>query len=678
MKKLILFVCCHLPFFLFTQNQKGAAPIGNHQSPVTGTTRAVVIGISDYQDVGIPDLRFAVRDAQAFAVFLQSKAGSSLPPENIKLLLDEQATTGNLVAAFGWLIDETKPGDQCIIYFSGHGDVETKTRSNLGFLLTWNSPPRAYIAGAYAVFFLQEVVITLSLSNKAKVLLITDACRAGKLAGNPIGGAQLTNANLATQFANEIKILSCQPNEFSLEGEQWGGGRGVFSYYLTEGLYGLADNNGDAAVTVLEIGRYLEDKVPEETAPLTQNPLISGLKTERLSSVDAELLADLKAQKNKDINILARIENKGFEETVLAQTDTTLRALYSAFEQALQSKAFFEPPGVCAEDLYNRLTQEPSLAALHNTMRRNYAAALQDDAQAVLLNIFKEDPRDLESSVQNRLQRYESYPKRLNRAAGLLGEKHYMYRSLQARRAFFEAYFLHLSNPLTIEGQPIHAIRKKCEEANSWEPEFPFSYWLLTYEYGAYGRQSDSCSYFANKATELAPSWTLPLNHCGLLHFMALEKYPEAAKYLDRALEIDSCSAVTWAYYGMWHSNLKNPAEAERCYLHAIRCNPEYALPYFQLMAWYWETKNYRAAESLLMNQLEAKFPKDGVYYNLACLYALEGYVEKAFELLVNACEAGWENVDWMQQDPDLASLREQTERWQILMRKYFSGKFKD
>ena len=32
-----------------------------------GTTRAVVVGISDYQDNAIPDLRFADRDAEAFA-----------------------------------------------------------------------------------------------------------------------------------------------------------------------------------------------------------------------------------------------------------------------------------------------------------------------------------------------------------------------------------------------------------------------------------------------------------------------------------------------------------------------------------------------------------------------------------------------------------------------------------
>ena len=35
-----------------------------------GTTRALVVGISEYQDEGIPDLRFAHRDAQAFADYL--------------------------------------------------------------------------------------------------------------------------------------------------------------------------------------------------------------------------------------------------------------------------------------------------------------------------------------------------------------------------------------------------------------------------------------------------------------------------------------------------------------------------------------------------------------------------------------------------------------------------------
>ncbi len=193
---------------------------------VPSTTRAVVIGISDYQNNEIPDLRFANRDAESFGQYLRSAAGGGLDEDHLKLLTNERATTAQFAAALDWLIDESKEGDKVIIYFSGHGDVERKTRTQLGFLLTWDSPPKMYIAGAFPIFYLQEVVSTLSLENKAKVILITDACRSGKLAGGNVNGSQLTNANLSRQFANEIKIMSCQPNEYSIEGEQWGGGRG--------------------------------------------------------------------------------------------------------------------------------------------------------------------------------------------------------------------------------------------------------------------------------------------------------------------------------------------------------------------------------------------------------------------------------------------------------------------
>ena len=43
-----------------SQNGKGIAPLKvvSNQSSVTSNTYAVVVGISDYQDPGIPDLRF--------------------------------------------------------------------------------------------------------------------------------------------------------------------------------------------------------------------------------------------------------------------------------------------------------------------------------------------------------------------------------------------------------------------------------------------------------------------------------------------------------------------------------------------------------------------------------------------------------------------------------------------
>ncbi len=356
------------------------------------TTRAVVVGISDYQDDKIPDLRFADRDAEAFANFLRSPAGGNLPDDNIQLLLNENATLGKLVTALGWLLGESKENDRVIIYFSGHGDVDAKLYGQPGFLLTWDTPAQMYMAGGYGLLYFQIVITTLSEQNKAKVVVITDACHAGKLAGSDIGGTQLTAASLARQFANEVKILSCQPGEFSLEGEQWGGGRGAFSYHLTDGLNGMADGNADAAVTLSEIDRYLEDNVTREVAPMQQTPMVVGDKKALLAQVSPEALAQWRQTKPGQPAQFSSIENRGLEEETLAKVDTNIRKLYFAFKQALKDKVFLEPAEDCANAYYDKLMAVAELKPLHGTMTRNYAAGLMDEGQQVTNKLLKTDP----------------------------------------------------------------------------------------------------------------------------------------------------------------------------------------------------------------------------------------------------------------------------------------------
>lgn len=229
MRKLFFYLHA-IPVFLSAQ-QKGASPITASKLPTkTGQTYAVVIGISDYQDPGIPDLRFADKDAEAFANYLRSKAGGELDDDHLKMLINKEATVAQFAISLDWLLEVVKENDQVIIYFSGHGDVEKKTVTQPGYLLCWDAPARLYLAGgSIALPMFQDIITTLSTQNKAKVVIITDACRSGKLAGSSVGGSQITGSNLAKQFANEIKILSCQPDEYSIEGEQWGGGRGAFS-----------------------------------------------------------------------------------------------------------------------------------------------------------------------------------------------------------------------------------------------------------------------------------------------------------------------------------------------------------------------------------------------------------------------------------------------------------------
>ncbi len=482
------------------------------------TTRAVVIGISDYQDKDIPDLRFADRDAEAFAVWLRSPAGGSVSEKNIVLLTNKQATIAQFAKALDGLMETAKEGDQVIIYFSGHGDVETKTLRQNGFLLCHDSPAATYMAGAYALTFLQDVVTTLNQQNKAKVTVITDACRAGKLAGSSINGAQLTSANLAKQFADEVKILSCQPNEFSLEGEQWGGGRGVFSFHLLDGLTGMADKNGDGSVNLFELGHYLDDRVPTEAAPHSQLPLTVGDRQAMLATVDAQTLADLRSAKSTLDATLKGTGMRGWEDDIVATADSATQSLYYAFADALKNGEMLDAPTgrSAASDLLPQLLEKESLRELHGLLRRNLAAALQDEAQQALNALLNDDPYEQNQWMHNPAK-YASYPEYLAKAIELLGEQHYMYKTLMAKKLFFKAKNMAGQeadwNTGSVENDSINqSIRNILETALSFDTNAAYLHyaigntWLRTF----WGQGRDSFFYHQNQAIALSPTWVMP------------------------------------------------------------------------------------------------------------------------------------------------------------------------
>ncbi|MBK6572186.1 MAG: tetratricopeptide repeat protein [Saprospiraceae bacterium] len=547
------------PFYIFSQ-QKGATPISKIQinENQSKNTYAVVVGISDYQDLGIPDLRFADKDAEAFANYLKSKAGGNLDADHLKVLLNEKATVAQFAMALDWLMEVVEENDQVILYFSGHGDVEKKTITQPGYLLCWDAPSRVYLAGgALALPMFQDIITTLSAQNKAKVVVITDACRSGKLAGSSVGGSQITGANLAKQYANEIKILSCQPNEYSIEGEQWGGGRGAFSYHLIDALYGMADNNNDLIVNLQEAGRYIEDHVSAEVAPVSQVPMVLGNRTDALSFVDSKILASLKSGKSNQTTFLSSIDSRGMEEEIIANVDSSIRLTYKLFKKALKDKIFLEPVTACADNYYNQLIQEPKLARLHTTLKRNYAAALQDDAQFILNSLLVKGIDKALTNADNLSLTYFKYPKLLDRAAELLGKDHYFYKSLLARKYFFESY-LEKSRDLKME---------KCRMSLNLLNDFPLAYWRMAYIQGREGEGTcDSAVFYLRKAIAAAPGWVRP--YCDLAWYYCgvreVEKRDSLAEIkFSKAYEIDSTSAVLWYTKALfYHQWLNQPDKA--------------------------------------------------------------------------------------------------------------------
>ena len=630
-----------LPFLAFAQIEKpaseptaakSATPLSPAHSLARSpaTTRAVVVGISDYQDAAIPDLRFAHRDAEAFANFLRSPAGGALDGDHLKVLTNQNATQAQFAIALDWLMENSNQGDQAIIYFSGHGDVEKKSLNQPGYLLCWDAPARVYLAGgALALPMFQEVISTLSVQNKAKVVVITDACHSGKLSGSAINGAQLTGANLAQQAANEVKILSCQPDEYSIEGEQWGGGRGAFSFNLVEALYGLADANNDLSVNLKEVGRYLEDHVSVEVAPVPQNPKVIGSPTERLANVDTKLLADLRSGKTNQQLMLSPVASRGMEDELLAGVDTTVRELYHLFKMALKDKVFLEPATACADTYYERLLAEPKLQRLHSTMTRNYAAALQDDAQQTL-NAWLKTSQDasLEAVDTKRLpqkvftEKVRLYPRCLDRAAELLGEKHYMHAALKARKYFFEGYLLANSNrnPNREFGERALALFRQSLE---WQPEQPQVFWQMCKVYGYNLRQPDSLEYYARLALEVHPNWTRP---CTDAAFWLSHKYKQqdrARPFLEQASRIDSSSAEVLHSWAIFYFDEKNYEKAEMVMKKGLALNSTDVSAWNNLGQLYIETRNYADAEPVFKKAIALDSTNAGSWNKLGYLYLI-------------------------------------------------------
>ena len=126
------------------------------------------------------------------------------------------------------------------------------------------------------------------------MIFIVDACHSGNLKGG-IEGMQLTAQSLSNAWGKEYKILSCQPNQLSQEGVQWGNGRGLFALQLEEGMKGLADMNGDLTISFAEVQQYILQKV-SSYSEFKQIPLVVGDLSKPLTRVDTNTLRALKKE----------------------------------------------------------------------------------------------------------------------------------------------------------------------------------------------------------------------------------------------------------------------------------------------------------------------------------------------------------------------------------------------
>src|SRR5262249_29144313 len=110
-----------------------------------------------------------------------------------------------------------------------------------------------------------------------RTLVFIDTCHSAGIEGTAIATRGMEN-NLINLYAVRLfsearraVFTSSDVNEVSSESELWGGGHGVFTWALLEGLRGKADLNGDRLITAGELFGYVRDRVRTATG-FRQNP----------------------------------------------------------------------------------------------------------------------------------------------------------------------------------------------------------------------------------------------------------------------------------------------------------------------------------------------------------------------------------------------------------------------
>jgi uncharacterized caspase-like protein/tetratricopeptide (TPR) repeat protein len=250
-----------------TRDLKPVNPVDNASAPTATIPRsyALVIGIAHYPLLpASAQLKYPDRDAEAVYTTLISQEGGNFPAEHVHVLTDGQATLANVRHELEvWLPSVTQPSDRVLIYFAGHGFIS----HGQAYLAPSDVDLHNLAATALPMSTLGELVGG-RIHGKWKVLL-TDACHSGAI--TPETSPQQLNQSLLDVHQSVFSLTASRDREQSFESPEWGGGHGIFTYYVVRGLAGAADTNGDGVVTADELAEYVHTNVRQATKA-QQNP----------------------------------------------------------------------------------------------------------------------------------------------------------------------------------------------------------------------------------------------------------------------------------------------------------------------------------------------------------------------------------------------------------------------
>lgn len=252
---------------------------------------AVVGGVSDYEGDDI-DLRYAARDAAAFATALEVGARRLFGTEKVHLSLladtdDPRAlppTSENFHTAFD-AARNARPRDVLVVYLAGHGISLPADDASYAYLTVEarSAEPAALadpVVRKRTAITSDDLLGWFKQIPALKQVLVLDTCAAGAAATKLVEKRAMSTdqiraiERLRSRTGFHV-LMGCASDRVSYEASQFG--QGLLTYALLEGMKGAALRE-DTYVDVSRLFQYAADRVPQLSRGIggIQSPLIAA------------------------------------------------------------------------------------------------------------------------------------------------------------------------------------------------------------------------------------------------------------------------------------------------------------------------------------------------------------------------------------------------------------------
>jgi len=570
----------------------------------------IVIGVSNYLEIA--KLKFGHLDADLFSTTIDHVYKGKLKKENQFLFLDSMATIKPIMDALETVTAKAGANDRIYFYFAGHGDVE-ELITKKAHLLLFDSPPHVYKAGGTLRVEDLKDYFTQWIYKKARVYLVVDACKSGKLAGGTEGRA-LVSQNLNELQFQSARLLSCQPNEMSLESTNYGGGHGAFTYFLVQGINGEANTNGDKDISLGEIKKFIVDSVSSSTLH-SQNPLVQG--NSKLTFLPAPGKPNLLEAKTANI---ASTSEKG-----MSPAEDSLRARWTReLRLEIASGHFVEPKDKSAKNTLERISNKwPFEKKFLSVLKREVANGIVLKSQRLINEYIQGNELITKESV------FAGGAKEMELLLDLIELNNPLYFTYLSRKYFFEGRSI---VPSLVDNDKkrylLNSALQNLQTSLKYEPEGAHNFNAIgRLQY--VNRQYEEAISNYKKAIKLAPGWKFPVNNLAVAYDEFATKkgktalYDSAIFYYNQSIKLDPEFALAYSYLGRTYENLEKYEEAKQFFLKSIFLNPSKRDSYLYIGNLFrkqekWDSAAYYLQQgiSIQPNDVEILTDLGNVYYD--------------------------------------------------------------